>query len=391
MKITIIGMGAVASVMSHFLTQEKSVHEITVASNNLKRDKEFIAKHHKIKLARADASNISDVAKVAKGSDLVVNASLPDFNMKIMEACLKINANYMDLASLNERDYPEQLKFDKRFQKQKLVGLFDTGISPGVSNILAMQAAEQLDSVTSIKIISLEDQQTSELVSSWSKEHCINTLASRPLAYLNGKYVYRDFFGDVEEYQLPMQFGKRFLYNTYGDEVPTLPRYLKVRNVVYKGCGSDVEAANMFYRCGLLGKKPISVDNKKIVPMHLLTQILPDVPTPRKMIELMKKGAVENGVYVCVIETVGKKFGKNVKIRTTARYPDLKEISKKFPGATYISYPTGMAAASFAKIIPKIKEYGVFPPEALASELRKQVLIDLENKAFVLDEEFRKA
>ena len=72
-------------------------------------------------------------------------------------------------------------------------------------------------------------------------------------------------------------------------------------------------------------------------------------------------------------------------------FPDLKEISKLFPGATYISYPTGVAAYAFFKAFKKIDNYGVFPPEALNSEIRRDVLIELENKRILINNQFSKA
>jgi saccharopine dehydrogenase-like NADP-dependent oxidoreductase len=69
-------------------------------------------------------------------------------------------------------------------------------------------------------------------------------------------------------------------------------------------------------------------------------------------------------------------------------YPDLKEIAKKMPGATYISYPTAVAVASFAKIMPQIKMRGVFPPEALNSKIRRDILIELEGYGIKVQQEF---
>ncbi|MFH0978852.1 MAG: saccharopine dehydrogenase NADP-binding domain-containing protein [Candidatus Woesearchaeota archaeon] len=388
MKIFIVGMGGVSSVMSKLLAHDSHVSEIKIASNNIKRDRQFIAPHNKIHLVTADAANTNQIAKLAKGYDLIINACCNFFNDSLMQAALKANANYQDLALMHNP--PEQLKYDKAFRKQGLVGLFCTGIAPGITNLLVKDVADRLDSVDSVKFYSFEDQQAAVLVSAWSKEAAFDTLTDNPPIYGNGKYLYKKTFDDPEEYCYPAPYCSRFAFLLYGDEVCTIPRYIKLKHCSFKASGTDIDTANTFFRCGLFSEKPVSVNGKKIVPLDFFSKIIPPVPTPKEMLSLMKKGLVENGVYLCVMEIVGKDSGKPIKVKVVAKFPDLKFISKKFPGATYISYPTGLAAAAFAGIIPKVKEPGVIPPEALAANLRKQLLATLENECCVIDQEFSK-
>jgi len=54
------------------------------------------------------------------------------------------------------------------------------------------------------------------------------------------------------------------------------------------------------------------------------------------------------------------------------------EINQLYPGANYVSYTAGLTAAIFALHLPKIKERGVFPPEALSSEIRSSIIQELE-------------
>lgn len=70
--------------------------------------------------------------------------------------------------------------------------------------------------------------------------------------------------------------------------------------------------------------------------------------------------------------------GKNICIKNYVIFPTIKEITRKFPGATYISYPTGVCATAFVKNLNKIKNYGVFPPECLEKNVRKDIFLDLE-------------
>ncbi len=407
MKVLIVGAGAVASVLSKQLSKDRHISEIVCASNDIKRAREFIGANSrdmraksarkaakaasKISIAELDASDKRQIANAARDFDLAINASLPNFNRNIMEASLKAGANYQDLCSwLRDCRHAEQLRLHKKFKRECLAGLINAGISPGITNLLAREAADKLDRVFEIKIRTIEEQKGSELVFAWSPEVTLDELTAKPLAYRNGRFVLLRQFGGLEEYNFP-KFGRKHAVNVYGDEISTIPHYIKTKNIDYKACGTDIEFSKALWRLGLFSKKPISVHGKKVVPLEFFKKISPKVPSPKKMLGLLKSGVIENAVFSAVVEATGSEQGKKIKIKNTALFPDLKEISKRAPGATYISYPTGIAAAAFSKVIPRIGEYGVFPPEALGAEARRDALVALEGSGIVIEEEFSKA
>ena len=390
MRVLLVGAGAVASVVSRHFARDRGISKIICAARNIKRAKQFLdLKERKLMLIGLDASRIGAIAKAARGVDLIVNASLPAFNENILTAALKVHANYQDLASrLLDLKTVEQLKFHARFKKAKLVGLINTGVAPGVTNLLARGAADKLDEVRAIRFRLLEEQKASELIFAWSAETILDELTAPPLVYENGKFIFTKPFSDQEDYQFPSPFGQRQMFSIYGDEVATIPRYIKVRRVDFKSSGTDIELAKALYRLGLFNKKPIVFAGRQIIPVKFFSKLAPKVPTPEEMRRMIKSGVVENAVFVAVVEVEGKQAGRKITIKTSAVFPDLKEISKKFFGATYISYPTGTAAYAFAKIIPKIRTCGVFPPEALSSELRKEVLRELEGRNITINESY---
>jgi saccharopine dehydrogenase-like NADP-dependent oxidoreductase len=284
MRILIIGAGAVGSVISKYLAKDKRTSEIICASNNIKRAKEFIDyQDRKISLRKLDASSKTQVTKAAKGANLVINASLPNFNETIMEVCAEVGANYQDLCSfLADFKNPEQLKSHERFKKARLVGLINTGISPGITNLIAREAADKFDIISEIKIRLIEEQKTSELVFAWSPEVALDELTSPPLIYKNRKFKFSKPFGDIEEYKFPPPFGARRVVSIYSDEVSTIPLYIQTKNIDYKSCGTDIEFAKALHRLGLFNKKPVTVDSKKIIPLEFFSKIAPKVPSPKK-------------------------------------------------------------------------------------------------------------
>lgn len=378
------------SVLLKYLGKDKNVSEIICASNDTKRAKEFIeAKNPKIRLVRLDASNVQEISNTARGMNLIINASLPRFNENIMEAALEAGANYQDLASEFPRSrIAEQLKFHKRFQQRKLVGLINAGVAPGVTNLLAREAADKLDRVHTIHLRLVEDQKASEMVFAWSRETTFEVLTSLPLVYRRGKFAFTKLFGDAEEYDFPHPFGRRRVFSIYGDEVATIPLFIKVKNVDFKSSGADIEFPMALFRMGLLSAKPILVGGKKVIPLEVFKKIAPKVPSPAKMKLLIKSGVIADASLVVVAEAIGKKRGQDVKVKMSAVFPSLKQIPERFMGATYVSYPTGAAAYSFFKIIPQMKSAGVFPPEALDKKTRKSVMLNLKENGIAIRRQF---
>jgi saccharopine dehydrogenase (NAD+, L-lysine-forming) len=389
MKIFIVGAGAVSSVISGLLSKDKNIKHIICGTNDIKRAAHFIQKNKKIKIVKVDASNPNSVTRAARGCDLIINASLPNFNEAIMKAALKIRANYQDLCShLKDLKNPEQIKYNKKFEKAKLKAMINTGVAPGVTNLLAREIADKLDRLDDINIRLIEDMKSSEFVFSWSPEVTLDEITAKPLNLKNRRFVFVKAFEDLEKYEFPQPFGERFVFNLYGDEVSTLACFLKVKNITYKSGGTDVDFARALFKMGMFGKKPVNVNGTKVVPVKFFSKMAPKIPSPQKLIKMMEKGIVDNAVFVSVVEGIGIESGKKIKVKNTVVYPDLRQISKIFKGATYISYPTGLAAYAFAKTLPDIKKYGVFPPEALDSHIRKKVLIELESKGIMVDEQY---
>src|SRR2546427_4744609 len=100
MRILIIGAGAVSSVLSKILSKDRKTSEIVCASIDIKKARDFIdTNDKKTSIEKLDASKKTEILKIAKDFDLIINASLPQFNENIMEAALKTGSNYQDLAS----------------------------------------------------------------------------------------------------------------------------------------------------------------------------------------------------------------------------------------------------------------------------------------------------
>jgi lysine 6-dehydrogenase len=104
--------------------------------------------------ARAASLDVRDQAALVdllKGADVCVNAVQYGFNLAVMEAALVAHVPYLDFGGLFHMTR-RQLALDARFRAAGLIAIPGLGQVPGVSNVLAMEACQDLDRVESIVI-----------------------------------------------------------------------------------------------------------------------------------------------------------------------------------------------------------------------------------------------
>ena len=98
-----------------------------------------------------DVRKKPSVVKVLRGADVVVNAVQYTFNLAVMEAALEARVPYLDFGGLFHMTR-RQLAMDDEFRRAERVAIPGLGQVPGISNVLAMQACQDLDRVESIVI-----------------------------------------------------------------------------------------------------------------------------------------------------------------------------------------------------------------------------------------------
>jgi saccharopine dehydrogenase-like NADP-dependent oxidoreductase len=88
-----------------------------------------------------------------------------------------------------------------------------------------------------------------------------------------------------------------------------------------------------------------------------------------------------------VEEVSGHREGEEVRFIFNWR-SSLHEAQSRIPGATALSYITGVPASIFAKMLGKgeIKTLGVIPPDCLESEVIERFLAVLAEKDIIIHE-----
>ncbi|MBS3139165.1 saccharopine dehydrogenase NADP-binding domain-containing protein [Candidatus Woesearchaeota archaeon] len=384
MKILVLGYGVVGSVLAQLLHKDAAVTKVIVADILFKKEKKFEKMHH-MKVNLKNKSQLETIIK-KQMSDVVINASSPNFNEDILAACVKAGVNYLDLAACWEPDSDkkarspykiEQLDFDKQFHEKKIIGLIEAGVSPGMTNLFVRECADEFDELEDVKIRLVDYSGSDELHFAWSKEALLDEISSKPLVYRNGKFKIVEPFSGTESYTFPSPYGKKEVSLICQDEIGTIPFYMKLKNIDIKDYDNQVDIHQFLYKLGIISKEKIKFGKMKISPFEFAAKILPNVSFG---IDDPKYAEAQ---FAFAIEARGKAKRKKKRMRYFVSFPKQKELNKLRLGANFISYPAALCAKLFAMAMPRIKTVGIIPPEALDKDVRKFIVSELVKTKYV--------
>jgi saccharopine dehydrogenase-like NADP-dependent oxidoreductase len=369
MKILIVGTGAQGSIIATEMVKSPEVSEVRLSDIDLGK-----------------VERLAERLNSEKVVDVIVNTTTwkPKFNLNIMEAALNVGALYQDLAS-----YPtEQLALNDRWKKAGLTALIDTGVSPGVTNVLVAQATDKLDRVKEIRVRLWGGVESKEPTSFWSPETAWTDMAEKPIVYENGEYKKVPPFSGEEVYNFP-DVGPQTVFWHSHEEPETLPRFIGkgVKYVDFKMGGPDFPLAKAIVELGLMNDKPINVKGIKVAPRDVFLTLVPPTPSMEEM-ERMIKAEMISMRMCCAVDVKGQKKGAKMRYILYSSFMDINELKKRMPGANPVAYVTSVPASIFTKMLVKgrIKTRGVIPPEALEPAVRQAFIAELAEKGITVRE-----
>ncbi|MEO8208816.1 MAG: saccharopine dehydrogenase NADP-binding domain-containing protein, partial [Chloroflexota bacterium] len=161
MRILVIGAGGVGSAFVPIALRRSFFEHIVIADYDIARAETVVARvaDPRVSAARVDASDVNAVATLIRdhGITHVLNAVDPRFVMPIFNGCAAAGADYLDMAMSLSRPHPERphevtgLKLgDDQFEQAAAwesagrLALVGMGVEPGLSDVFARYAADQL-------------------------------------------------------------------------------------------------------------------------------------------------------------------------------------------------------------------------------------------------------
>ena len=383
MKVAILGIGGLGRTIALELAADTRVKELVLADKRGDRSKALRSIGHGtlVRPLAVDVSNPLALREALAEADVTVNATLPEFNLSVMAACLAAGCAYVDpwgLSPVAPGERPgvlSQLDLDETWTKRGLSAVVSMGSDPGISNIMARAAADRLQSIDEIRILkAAAGGGPIEGYPLYSRAVFLRDALSRPTVWEDGTLAPQPFVSGEEDYEFPAPVGRRHIYYFYHEEVLTLPMRLgrPVRRVCYK---HDINPNLVRATIALHGLGLLAEDTRVQVGAGRTSfrdAFLATFPEPSTLI-----GPVA-GAMAIVAEVVGTR-ADGTKARVTASIVvDHREANRK-RGTTAERFLTAPAVAAAATLLAdkKTLRAGVLAPEELPSD---RLLPDLQKR-----------
>jgi len=323
----------------------KRVHE----KNNLKdKSKELYSKE----LSIEDDNDTESILKVIKevDPDIVINVTIPDFNMPILDACHEAGVAYIDTSCCDEEDMPypwyegcEWARKDK-FKAKGITAVLSVGFDPGVVNAYCAYAAKHhFDKIDTIDIMDVNAGNHGKFfATNFDAETNLTEILEDAGYFENGEYKECQHHTISRTYDFPV-VGEHKVYIVGHEEIHSLPTFIDANSIRFWMGFNDhyINVFNVLKNCGLLNWDPIPLDvDKEVVPLEVLAACLPE---PTQL-------APNYTGRTCIGNLIkGEKDGKEkeIFIYNTCDHEECYEEV----GSQAISYTAGVPAVAAAILI----------------------------------------
>ncbi|MFJ7750789.1 saccharopine dehydrogenase family protein [Arthrobacter sp. NPDC097144] len=327
MHILIIGAGGVGSAAARIASRRPFFDRMTIADYDASRPEALVGTigDPRYSAAQVDASSEESLVELISSSKAthVLNAVDPRFVMPIFNACKTAGVTYLDMAmSLSVRHAEEpftkthvmlgddQFAVADQWAQDEQLALVGIGVEPGLSDVLARYAADELfDEIEEISVrdganLTVEGYDFAPSFSIWTTiEECLNP----PVLFDKDKggWFAAEPFSDPITFEFPEGIGEVECVNVEHEEVSLMPRWIDAKRVDFKyGLGNEfIEVLRTLHKLGLDSTEPVTVRGQQVSPRDVVAACLPD---PASLGPLMK-GKTCAGVLVSGVLKDGSK------------------------------------------------------------------------------------
>ncbi|MER6979507.1 saccharopine dehydrogenase family protein [Streptomyces carpinensis] len=305
MRVLLVGAGGVGTAVTRIAARREFLTHMVVADYDLARAEAAVAalgeRGDRFGARRLDASDQDEVRRilVEERCDLLLNATDPRFVMPLFTAALEAGAHYLDMAmslSAPHASRPfeecgvklgdEQFALAGRWDEAGRLALVGMGVEPGLSDVFARYAADELfDDIEEIGVrdganLTVEGYDFAPSFSIWTTiEECLNP----PVVYEKDRGWFTTApFSEPEVFDFPEGIGEVECVNVEHEEVLLIPRWVDARRVTFKyGLGDDfIAKLKTLHELGLDATAGVTVPGDdgpvRVSPRDVVAACLPD-------------------------------------------------------------------------------------------------------------------
>src|SRR3989441_6011072 len=231
------GAGAIGRVIVRDLYESNSKNQVLIADFDQEAARTIARSYRSERVTHAftDARYVSRLVSVLRDQLVVINCTRHQFNLNVMEAALREGVHYLDLGGLfiwTRR----QLRLHRPFADAGLTAVLGMGCAPGLTNVLAASAADQLDRVDSIRIrvggIDF-NAHNGDFAFPYSAQTIVEELTLPPWKWSGGRFVQAEPRTGWERVDFGRPVGRVWMVMTRHSEIATLPLRFKSKGLRY--------------------------------------------------------------------------------------------------------------------------------------------------------------
>ena len=338
MRMLVLGAGQQGSACAYDLLRHTE-HEVVIADQRVDALPEFLKPFlgSRLSAMRLDANDRGAVRDVMEGAAAVMNAFPYHFNLGMLVAAIDSGAHYADLGGNTEIVLQQKGQHD-RARERGVSAVPDSGLAPGMVNILAQHGIGQMDTVRAVRIkvggLPQRPEPPLNYQIVYSMEGVLDYYTTLSWVLRDGRPVQVAALSEIEEIDFP-EVGTLEAFHTAGGLSTMAQRYegdvptMEYKTLRYPGHAQIMEAVR---ELGLLELDPVDVKGQRVVPRDLFIAVAGK--------KLTKDPRQSPDLVALRVEVEGEKEGEELLLRW-----DLLDRYDAETGITAMMRTTGYSLA----------------------------------------------
>ncbi len=270
------------------LIEFEDVDQVTIADYNEERARTVASSlaSSKIQVQQIDVTNERGLDQLLRGADVILNAVDYVFNLLVLKACIRERVHYADLGGLFHMTR-KMLALHDEVEAAGITAIAGIGGTPGITNMLARLAVDQLDSVESIRVqlgCSDATPSTAPLVAPYSIRTILDEFTKEPQVYQDGAWYPQQPLSGQEEIVFPNPVGRASAIYSLHSECALFPLSFQNKGIKYVSFkiafpGDFMTKLKFLVDLGFGSDEPIPVRGVNVSPREVLARLLETFPT----------------------------------------------------------------------------------------------------------------
>lgn len=349
------GAGAVCEETVRDLSKFSPFSQIAIADINHQKVQQLIDELEDKRLVALpfDADDYQSMVRLFPDFDVVVNGLPYRYDYLVNKACVECGVNGLDLSSSDP-----QFELHHQALEEDMIFIPGVGATPGITNMMAKRAAEELDHMDEVEIAFAAFRCLAPapgLLQTTLWEFNPEEPEREAVYYEDGTWHPSPPLSGEKTVQFHDQIGEQKVYLVPHDEVNTLPvSFPGLKRVAVRGCFPPhvMELMGVLMRNGLLSNRKVRIGDREISSLEMIRALLGSNPS-----------SLENEVwgYGLVLEARGVKNGHRATCLYRSHHPPASEWGAKSAYFKNVGIPLSIGAILIAQ--GQVTRRGVLPPE----------------------------